>query len=142
MPNGAKPSTASRADVSKTSSSAAHNAFIPAEESRLLVEAGVAVHGSNNGSNSGSRSRSSNGGSGGTSSMGKFAPASDALPVAEGIPMGIVGGVVGGDGSVPSPPPSMVSRGDSVVAVPATASSVGGPEGPWGRRAREPNSFK
>lgn len=97
--------------------------ILPEESRRLLQQAGVSVGGGASDDQS-------------TSVIGEtVAPASDTLPVAEGIPVGVVGGgYYGGDdgGAAPRPLPSAIVGVDP----------VGGVEGPYRRRTREPNSFK
>lgn len=73
------------------------------------------------------------------------APASDTLPVAEGIPIGVVGGLLmRGDGVLPSPGSVASSslRAESVTSTVRTSSDAGGAEAPYRRRVREPSSFK
>lgn len=71
------------------------------------------------------------------------APASDTLPVAEGIPIGVVGSVMRGDGVIPSPGSVASSsiRTESVTSTVRTSSDAGA-EAPYRRRVREPSSFK
>lgn len=77
-------------------------------------------------------------------SLETVAPASDTLPVAEAIPIGVVGGLVlRGDGVLPSPGSVASSsvRAESVASTVRTSSDAGA-EAPFRRRVREPSSFK
>ena len=73
------------------------------------------------------------------------APASDTLPVAEGIPIGVVGGLLmRGDGVLPSPGSVASSslRAESVTSTVRTSSDAGAEAPAYRRRVREPSSFK
>lgn len=73
------------------------------------------------------------------------APASDTLPVVEGIPIGVVGGLLmRGDGVLPSPGSVASSslRAESVTSTVRTSSDVGAEAPAYRRRVREPSTFK